>query len=269
MKRILLVVSCVTISLNGMSYRLANKDDVPALLELMNSQAVHDSDKIVIVPKKFREGCLVSSVEKGRMFVAEHNGEVIGYKKLFLIKDDEEKQSILEDEIRCCGSKSNQTYSGYIDGNDNYISSITSLLSSCCTTCLYNGGDFTHRHYRGKGINSHLTNAALYDIIPQVVKHQEMNGSDVVTMLYGLTEENAGKEPGMFPDRTVSISKSFKSFIKKMYKKDAPIKLEHSRYRAYMPTFDPESSVFQPLPDEKSIPGFGCVLVYVAGKHHE
>ena len=46
---------------------------------------------IVILPKKFREGSLQSAIEKNRIFVAEDQGRIVGYKKFFMITSDSEK----------------------------------------------------------------------------------------------------------------------------------------------------------------------------------
>lgn len=37
-------------------------------------------------------------------------------------------------------------------------------------------------------------------------------------------------------------------------------KIELARYSSFKPTFDSESTECRPLPDDKSIPGFGCII---------
>ena len=54
-----------------------------------------------MLPLSIREQAVECSSEKGHYFVATtQEGEIIGYKKLFIIKPEEVK-SILADEIRC------------------------------------------------------------------------------------------------------------------------------------------------------------------------
>jgi len=82
-------------------------------------------------------------------------------------------------------------------------------------------------------------------------------------MIFGLTQANAGDEPGLPGDRTPSIARSFAQFIKTIDQPTEPIIFTHNRYTAFMPTFDPKSETCRPLPDDQSIAGFGCVLSYL------
>ena len=203
------------ISLAGMDYRQAKQTDVPQLLELINAHAVHDCKKIVILPRKFRQGFLQSTIEKNRIFIAEDHGKIIGYKKLFIISDENEKSDILMDEIRCIDNEKNCTYTGYIkDGA--FIVDKTALPSDCYRICIYNGGDFTLPGYRGKGINSMLTNIALLSCVADIKKQIQQQNAKTITLLYGVTKENAGEQPGGPCDRTVGIIKQFKSFIQNL-----------------------------------------------------
>ena len=265
-------------------YRQARTEDLTELLKLINTQAVHDNEKIVILPKKFRRGSLLSKIEKNRIFVAEDKGKIVGYKKLFLICDETEKNGILKDEIRCINNEENCTFAGSIsircinneenctfagsisNSNDGKFSTDKSELpKDCYNICIYNGGDFTLLTHRRKGINQQLTNMALLYLIPTVKKqmHDKQAKTIFISMVYGITAANAGKQPGGTGDRTPSISTSFKaSFIQVLENHKDKISLQHRRYRAFMPTFDPESQEQKPLPDKDSVAGFGCVLIY-------
>lgn len=68
--------------------RQALQDDIPNIVKLMNRQAYKDSDKIVIVPEKFREEYIQNAVQTGRLFVALHANKIIGYKKLGAVLDN-------------------------------------------------------------------------------------------------------------------------------------------------------------------------------------
>lgn len=251
-------------------YRRAKATDLSALLELINTQAIHDSTKIVILPIIFRASSLKSALEKKRIFVAVDQNRIIGYKKLFIITSDSEKSDILNDEIRCINNEQGCTFAGLINSDGILIANDSNLLHASYSICIYNGGDFTLPSYRGKGVNQQLTNMALRSLIKDVkeqIQGQEVNS---ITMLYGVTNANAGLYPGESSDRTLSISKSFTVFIQELEENSQePITLQHRRYRAFMPTFDPESQILKPLPDERSIPGFGCVLTYKLRKEHE
>ncbi len=250
-------------------YRLAKQADVPALLDLINTQAIRDNTKIVILPKVFREGALRSAIEKKRIFIALDQDRIIGYKKLFIMMCDHEKSDILNDEIRCINNEQNCVFAGYIDNDTIFVPCVPRLAHNCYSICIYNGGDFTLPSYRGKGINQQLTKMALLSLVADVKDYMHNQGVNTITMVYGVTQANAGIYPGAPSDRTVSISKAFKVFIHMVEGYFKPITLQHQRYRAFMPTFDPDSQVLQPLSDDQSIPGFGCVLTYIVRREHE
>lgn len=250
-------------------YRQATPSDLSELLELINNHAIHDHKKIVILPKKFRQGSLQSSIEKKRIFVAQDKDKIVGYKKLFVINDEIEKGDILTHEIRCINNEKNCTFAGFINQDNTFINDSAQLLCSGNSICIYNGGDFTLPEYRAKGINSTLTNVALFSCMPDIKTQIQQQKANAITMLYGITKANAGEQPGRPSDRSVGIIKQFKSFIQALENKQNPVILQHHRYNAFMPTFDPESLVLKPLPDEQSISGFGCVLTYQLKESHE
>ncbi len=252
------------------SYNLATTKDIPALLELINTQAILDADKIVIVPEKFRSLCLESAVEKKRMFVAKDNqGTIVGYKKLFVITDPTEQHDILVNEIRCMGEDIRCTLSGEIDNDGHITEGTAALLNSADTTYVYTGGDFTIATHRGHGINSALTDASLTHIKDQIKTHIKENKSRSLAFAYGITRANAGERPGAYGDRTPSIAQSFRSFAQDAFNPTKAITFAHHRYQAFKPSFDPSSQELRPLPDNKSIEGFGCLLTYDLGENNE
>ncbi len=260
---------------NKYTFRQACEQDLLELLELINTQAIHDKNKIVILPKKFREMILKKTIGSGRLFVAlDENRKIVGYKKLFLITDESEKQAILQDEIRCLAGGVKK-YSGFIDESFNFRQESRQednkdILDAdkFYDVCIYNGGDYTLPQSRDQGINSKLTDASLRYLKPIILDYLKAKNANKVSMFYGITDENSGDFPGHKNDRTVSISKSFIKFIKSL--KDSDLKgfdfedivLKYKRYQAFMPTFDPESTELAPLPDDQSISGNGCVLTY-------
>ena len=254
---------------DGIVYRVACQEDTLQLLQLINTQAIHDRDKIVILPKKFRLMALEAGIKKNRYFIAENAGHIVGYKKLFLMTDEEEKKDVLAHEIRCINNECNCTFNGLIDKNGVFHENGSAQPNNDYDLCIYNGGDFTLPTYRGKGINQQLTNYALMSLIGQVRQQMQKTKASAITMLFGLTQANAGQYPGSFSDRTSTIVKSFKIFLNEIENRQNESPLIYHRYRAFMPTFDPESQECKPLADEYSIPGFGCVLTYQLGGLHE
>lgn len=273
MKR-LFTIACAIITLHGMESdhylsRRATKEDLGALLHLIETQAKHDANKIVILPKKFRLPTLQKAIEEGHIFVTENSaGKIIGFKKLFLISQDKEAD-ILEHEIRCKGPGILQTDAGFIDenGTTSYVEESPTeefAPDSIPHIYIYNGGDFTSPEYRGRKINKYLTDKALSLIKDDVKKTLSCDPLALIAMFYGLTRANAGEEPESF-DRTPSIAKSFMTFVHSLQEEidssqPKPTTLEHYRYRAFMPTFDENAQEIKPLPDTESLPGYGCIL---------
>lgn len=211
----------------------------------------------------FREKTLEDVITQGHLFIACDNEKIIGYKKLYLFNNKQEKEKTLQDELCCLGKDAECTYAGIIDQNGKFIQNANRFPSiNAYKICIYNGSDFTLDSYRGKGVNQGLTGFALSNLFEGVQRHLNEQKSTIVSMVYGITESNAGKEPGIFPDRTISIAKSYKDFLYKFEQNNDPITLEHYRYTAYMPTFDPEGTECIPLPQTQAIKGFGCVLMY-------
>lgn len=271
MKRFLSIGLLVMSHLYGMyEYRQALESDVPAILTLMNGEAAQEHDKLVILPKKFRESSLCNAIHKSRLFVATENKAIVGYKKLFLVTNEDEKKELLHEELRCVGSSAQCAYLGSVSGEGEVTPGNKVVdCSSKDILCIYDGADFTKQDKRGLGINRSLTNAALQAILPMVRDQVATDSARAIALLYGLTCANAGLLPGYAPDRTMSIAKSFGLFVKKLTMTEGSIGFAHARYKAFMPTFDPESEKCRPLPDNCSIPGFGCILFYSLEEEHE
>ena len=120
---------------------------------------------------------------------------------------------ILNDEIRCINNEKNCAFAGFIKNDGAFIEDRSPLPDDCYSVCIYNGGDFTLPSYRGKSINQQLTNVALLSLIANIKKQIQDQKAKTITMLYGVTQANAGEQPGAPSDRTTSISKSFKVLI--------------------------------------------------------
>jgi len=265
----LLILMPYALGMESLIFRQAERKDLAQLLTIVDTQAIQDRDKIVILPKKFRSMSLESAIDKKSMFVAEQDGEIVGYKKLFLVTDQEQKNDMLCSEIRCIDNENNCAFVGYADSSGNIISSTHELPYDFHKVCIYNGGDFTLPSFRNKGINQQLTKTALGMIAHEAKEQIRQQQSRSISMLFGLTQANAGEQPGARGDRTPNISKTFAEFVQNLENTNEEISFSHRRYQAFMPTFDPEGAELKPLSDDQSIPGFGCVLTYQLRNFHD
>lgn len=271
MKRLLVGLLFVNLSVWALGdhmqieYRLAKDSDIDSILNLMD-EASSESDKVLVLPKACRKGFLWDLLARRRLFVAVLGNRVVATKKLFLTENAEKDQ--LLHELHCVGEKAKLAFRGKINKDGSFISTHSSSdvfqvpNALDYGVCLYDGFDFTIKDFRGQGINKGLFNVAFEAIVPQVKDALRKTGQKKITLLYGVTYPNAGKNPGEAPDRMPGIAAAFKSFIKSIDTQAEPIVLEHSRYHSFMPTFDLNSQECKPLPENKSIPTYGCVLTY-------
>ncbi|MBA2306662.1 hypothetical protein H0W26_00845 [Candidatus Dependentiae bacterium] len=244
------------------TYAKAQSTDAESIDALMLTEGINDSNKIVILPNKFRKPSIESSIEKGRFYVALHNELLVGYKKLFLVTDADERTSLLTEEIRCInGSLVDQHLFTKTTENDYLSHPLTEGATSDFTgsICIYDGADFTKNNFRGQGINQELTNQAFELIEEDTHKRCKETEAERIILLYGLTYLNDYNEQGEGKSRTPSIVQSFALFIHALtglY----PNEIRHSRYKAFMPTFELDAEECRPNPDSKSIPGYGNLL---------
>jgi hypothetical protein len=267
-----------------MEFRQAVETDVPELLNLINTQAIQDKDKIVIVPEKFRQASLEKAIKAGRIFVAcqlvkkdefkssstsqssRSTSQIVGYKKLFVLHDATEKAETLKDELCCAGAE--QIHSGFVNAQNAFNTQNLQVPKNLFDFCIYNGADFTLKSHRGQGINNKLTNAALKSIKPELEKAIGRDKTlQYLTVVYGVTEANAGEKPGIAPDRMIPISKSVRTFVQDLKKDLAQQSLMHFRFNAVMPTFDPTATECRPMQD--GVKGFGCTLSLDLNEHKE
>ncbi|HRN77749.1 MAG TPA: GNAT family N-acetyltransferase [Candidatus Dependentiae bacterium] len=271
-KFLIIVFTCFFSSLVAIAdeynFRLATPTDLDSLVNLMNKEASTE-EGIVIPPKKFRSAYFQSAIENNELFVVTQGEHIIGYKKLFVIDDQEKQLSILEDEIRCQGADSELIYNGVISYENNVINFFEhndQQLKIDNAVYIYNGGDFTKKEYRGQGLNKLLMQKALDSIASKVIDYIQHNKSAYIALLYGITENNGSYTPGAMHDRTRPIVSQFVPFAQHVaacigYSSKINSVL-HTRYRAFKPSFDQESTEFKPLSDEYAVPGAGVVLAF-------
>jgi len=129
---------------------------------------------------------------------------------------------------------------------------------------IYFGGDYTVPNRRDEGISSKLIRYAFEDIKNDVIEAVRTQRAQNIVLLYGLTKANAGETVNGV-DRTPSIIRAFMPFVKTIAVQNNCKEnntFYHSRYEAFMPTFDPEDIECKPLPDDQAISGYGNVLLF-------
>ena len=264
---LLIVAAFSTYSIKSdYKYERATPSDLGQLLQLINTEAAQNSDTLVILPHKFREMALEKQIEEQRLFVARQGSDILGFTKLFVMENPEEQQDILQNEIRSHAPSAQPVFSGSFDSVSLKLTpNNESAQYGPNSTFIYKGADFTAPYHRGKGINKKLTIQALQIIKQQTTDQVNKKNSTDIVLVYGLVNKIAGKTPGDESDRTSSIIKQFVPFAQEVaeeysYTDHSPI--EHYRYRAFKPSFDPKAQECIPLPDEHSVEGVGCVLRY-------
>lgn len=272
----IIALSCLSLcsmdtSANRIVHKRAEKDDIRGVLKLTNEQAHADSSRIVVLPKIFRKQAITDSVKSGKLFVAQMNNEIVAFKKLYIISDEKEYDNIVDNELRCRYSQDSVSVqinevktNSFAVPNFGYHNSI----------CIYFGGDYTAPAHRNKKVNSNLTRYAFSAITHDafnVIENEMLQyppkkeiSYNYIVLLYGLTKANAGEGSGEI-DRNPSIIRAFKKFVMNFadlcqYNKDEAI--IHSRYKSFMPTFDPEATECVSLPDDQAIAGYGNVLIF-------
>lgn len=240
---------------------MAQENDIPALLSLIKI-AEADKNKIVILPRPFRQGSLLNAIRQNRLFIAEKDGHIIGYKKLFTVTDAQEKKEILSEELR---TEKEPSSSYYIDKSGIFSHTVPIMLPAIYDLCIYNGADFTDPEYRGQRINSELTASAFKEIKPDIESYIKKYNPRFISMIYGITCDNAGKAPGQSGDRTVGIVQLFREFAESLPHTKPGESIFHMRFPASKPSFHLEATELRPLPDDQAVPGFGCVLAYPLG----
>jgi hypothetical protein len=250
-------------------YKQAESRDRVGVLQLINEQAHTDSSRIVVLPKLFRELAIRDSVAKERLFVAQRGDETVAFKKLYLISDQQEYDTIVDNELRCRYPQ--DSVSIRINGVKTSSSAVPNF-GYHNSICVYFGGDYTAPKYRNAGINSHLTRKAFsvithhaFSLIEQeVLSMSQEQKLRYIVLLYGLTKANAGEGYGEV-DRNPSIIRAFTRFVTHLagisgYDSDESI--VHSCYNSFMPTFDPEATECVPLADDKAVAGYGNALIF-------
>ena len=267
----LLCTTTIAMEKYPIDYQQATNQHVQPIVDVINKYAVKDNTKIVILPEKFRSMAVKDDIAKKRLYCATSKqfNDVLAFKKLFIIDNEQEYDDITINEIRCTSNNQClQTITLHPQDTPNPCKAMPFSFKD--NAVIYFGGDYTIPAYRNQKINSSLTRHAFDSIKQDTIDIIKKNNFDNIVLLYGLTKANAGEQGGI--DRTPSIVRAFRKFAEQVsaqvLNEPAPEDniIIHSRYAAFMPTFDPKSTECKPLPDDKSIPGYGNVLVFPLNK---
>lgn len=248
-------------------YRKAIMQDAAGIVELINTYGVHDNNKIVILPLKFRLPAVQKNIEAGRYYIARdiaHN-KIVAFKKLYLLDDPQELHEVATQELRYAGPDSVLVDSSILTYEADRIEKEKSQVQvnlATRTLLMYTGGDFTAPEYRNKGINTKLTECAFAD--PDIKKEIgiRLKNSSMIACVYGLTHFNDYAADGSGTSRTIGIARLFGHCIATVMNIHTRIIVYHKRFKSFMPTFDFSSAECAPLPDEQAVPGYGNVLYY-------
>lgn len=269
----LLCTTAIAMEKYPIDYQQATSDYAQPIVDVINKYAVKDNTKIVILPEKFRSMAVEQDIAKKRLYCATDKQfhEVFAFKKLFIIDNEQEYNDITVNEIRCAGYKGGCLGTVTFDAQNIPVQSLSAMpFFFQNSAVIYFGGDYTVPLYRNQKINSNLTRHAFDSIKQDTIDTITKNNFNKIVLLYGLTKANAGEQGGI--DRTPSIVRAFRKFAEQvstaLFNEPAPEDniIIHSRYAASMPTFDPKSTECKRLPDDKSIPGYGNVLVFPLNK---
>ena len=251
------------ISNRNYTVRRATMNDAQGVVDLINKSACNDSDKIVIVPELFRLSYVQSAINEKRLFAASYDDKIVAFKKLFCITNENERDEIVKGELRLKGSK--PVCSAKISNNEiEYIEPEeieAALLAQ--GTYVYIGADFTDPDHRGVGINSKLTQHALESELSVAVEDIQKQKSAYLHIVYGLTQFNADNSNDVLAGRTKGIFREVVPFLQAVAQESnhlTPSRFLLSKHSAFKPSFDPKDTVCRPLPDEKSIPGYGNLI---------
>lgn len=95
-------------------FRQATRAFMPGILTLMNNYMIKDCDRLVILPKLFRQRALEKDIDDNRIFTAidssAGNEKVIAHQKVFKIDNNEERLNMMKKVIRCYQIEPLKTY---------------------------------------------------------------------------------------------------------------------------------------------------------------
>lgn len=266
--------------------------DIPQLMALYDNFDDEDRRKLVVFPIELREQVLRSSIEKGRVFVTKSDhGEILSFCKAFIIDNGKDFNDIIIGELRTNTASMNSSVfrdNGTLSAVFKYSADVavpeptllphaSQLIFAPNDMCVYFGGAFTMKEYRGAGVNTDLERYALKKIKEQIVNNvvEDGNRIRVVHYLYGVVEDNYHDRETRhmhfarfrtFTELTRNLSIALDCSAAPQDGRDglAMLNYEFHAFRAYKPSFYMNGTSLCVLPDEhpatQAGAGYGCVI---------
>lgn len=272
----------------GLTYRLATEDDLPGIQRLYRELNDDDESKLVVYPEPFRSQKLVEAIEQERIFIAvdpkkrtRQSINVVSILKAFIVEDEEERQQILSEELRCISSKTHQAIPS-IKGLQripfNYIYQFDEkpVLTEDPKiryqygekqTYIYFGSAYTCPDSRGKGISTELEKYALDSLKKEALADIRARRSNRLFYIYGIVAANVESKG------RIRVFSEFIQYIKAALRIPAEIDDDDNAivvFRFFMfhsikPTFEVKytsrrTERLVKLPDNDENAGFGCLI---------
>jgi len=201
----LMTLFCIYSSIFGVDFRTAGFYDLGEISDLYSNFTPDDYDKLVVYPPEVRLANIEDMVGQGKLFVAIESGKIIGFAKLFVIKDLQKVKTYLLDElslgVKPCLNGSCIVTPEVISDYKHRLDFCGSALSdevrsallggSCECLYLYYGGAYTIPTYRDKSINTQLVDFAMSSIFTE---YKESNQFNYVALVYGQIQSNQYKQ---------------------------------------------------------------------------
>jgi hypothetical protein len=144
----------------------------------------------LVLPEQIIGESLKKNIELERMFVVtvgDENEGIVSFLKAFLVKDENERNDLLQNEIRCKGE-----HCKLLSSQKMALLPKQVLQQEDCNLdfelgdqLVYYGSAFTVKDFRGKGINNQLLFYALYEIL-----NKDSHLPPSISFLYGQVQSN-------------------------------------------------------------------------------
>lgn len=250
-------------------YSQAFLPDLEPLVLLVKNIGTQDPDdlkKVVKLPEQFIPLSLEQDINLNKLFIATLGQKIVGFKKLFILNNQKESDEILANEIRCIGDAATLVDFSIILYNYNFLrepvyKKNVEFKKEESDLTVYTGADYVIPELRkkniAKGLYAHSLSTVFSSINFALYKR--------LVLVYGLSQFNDFNEQSEGVSRTPYIVASVMLALSKL-NLSINKEIQHYRFKSIMPQFIKNSQSLVLLPDEKGIPGFGNVLVFVLSK---
>lgn len=242
-------------------FRQATVADLSGILALLATRDEQALRRLQWVPEPYQTKYLYDDLQKGRIFVAvnEEDGMIIAQRKVFIVEDLDELSALMVKDLRCAHEQRVLLMHGFFDQNYEFFQQASRHFEPHDRIMyFYVGSAFTHPLHRKKNINEQLNVYAYESLRTVVVLNLTRYRYTSLALLYTLVHENRWRTP--------LLARHFFSFAQSVSTNMQMIsnsKLHFYTYKRIKPEFEvnPDGQLVQ-LPDDRCVPGRGCVLLY-------